>query len=72
MGCPSKMLVDTKSPSRMLTSFLSETNRKRIDHRLLIATTDRLGANTKQEKQSFLDQVEQELEKWKLRGYHGG
>ena len=28
--------------------FLSETNRKGIDHRLLIATTDRLGANAKQ------------------------
>src|SRR5215831_1024674 len=25
--------------------FLSETNRKGIDHRLLIATTDRLGAS---------------------------
>ena len=28
--------------------FLSESNRKEIDHRLLIATTDRLGANAKQ------------------------
>jgi predicted helicase len=28
--------------------FLSETNRKKIDHRLLMATTDRLGANAKQ------------------------
>jgi superfamily II DNA or RNA helicase len=28
--------------------FLSETNRKGIDHRLLMATTDRLGANAKQ------------------------
>jgi superfamily II DNA or RNA helicase len=28
--------------------FLSETNRKKVNHRLLIATTDRLGANAKQ------------------------
>src|SRR6476659_8291451 len=28
--------------------FLSESNRKGIDHRLLIATTDRIGANAKQ------------------------
>jgi predicted helicase len=28
--------------------FLSESNRKVIDHRLLIATTDRIGANAKQ------------------------
>jgi predicted helicase len=27
--------------------FLSESNRKVIDHRLLIATTDRIGANAK-------------------------
>ena len=29
-------------------TFLSESNRKQIDHRLLIATTDRIGANAKQ------------------------
>ena len=29
-------------------TFLSESNRKHIDHRLLIATTDRLGANARQ------------------------
>jgi superfamily II DNA or RNA helicase len=29
-------------------TFLSESNRKQIDHRLLIATTDRLGANARQ------------------------
>jgi predicted helicase len=28
--------------------FLSESNRKQIDHRLLIATTDRIGANARQ------------------------
>jgi predicted helicase len=28
--------------------FLSESNRKEINHRLLIATTDRIGANAKQ------------------------
>jgi superfamily II DNA or RNA helicase len=28
--------------------FLSESNRKKIDHRLLIATTDRIGANARQ------------------------
>ena len=28
--------------------FLSESNRRQIDHRLLIATTDRIGANAKQ------------------------
>jgi predicted helicase len=28
--------------------FLSESNRKEIDHRLLIATTDRIGANARQ------------------------
>jgi superfamily II DNA or RNA helicase len=41
------------SPAYVITKpdvdkFLSETNRKGIDHRLLIATTDRLGANAKQ------------------------
>jgi predicted helicase len=41
------------SPSYEITKldvdkFLSESNRKVIDHRLLIATTDRLGANAKQ------------------------
>jgi hypothetical protein len=40
------------SPSYEITKpdvdkFLSESNRKEIDHRLLIATTDRLGANAK-------------------------
>jgi superfamily II DNA or RNA helicase len=29
-------------------TFLSESNRKQIDHRLLIATTDRVGANARQ------------------------
>ncbi len=29
-------------------TFLSESNRKQIDHRLLIATTDRIGANARQ------------------------
>ena len=29
-------------------TFLSESNRKHIDHRLLIATTDRIGANARQ------------------------
>jgi predicted helicase len=28
--------------------FLSESNRKVIDHRLLMATTDRLGANARE------------------------
>ena len=41
------------SPSYEITKpdvdkFLSESNRKVIDHRLLIATTDRIGANAKQ------------------------
>jgi superfamily II DNA or RNA helicase len=41
------------SPSYEITKsdvdrFLSESNRREIDHRLLIATTDRLGANAKQ------------------------
>ena len=31
-----------------IDKFLSESNRKGIDHRLLIATTDRIGANAKQ------------------------
>ncbi len=31
-----------------IDKFLSETNRKSIDHRLLIATTDRIGANARQ------------------------
>jgi len=35
----SKIDVDT---------FLSESNRKQIDHRLLIATTDRIGSNARQ------------------------
>jgi superfamily II DNA or RNA helicase len=41
------------SPAHEITKadidkFLSESNRKGIDHRLLIATTDRIGANAKQ------------------------
>jgi superfamily II DNA or RNA helicase len=31
-----------------IDKFLSESNRKEIDHRLLIATTDRIGANARQ------------------------
>jgi len=29
-------------------TFLSESNRRQIDHRLLIATTDRIGTNARQ------------------------
>ena len=41
------------SPSHEITKadvdkFLSESNRKQIDHRLLIVTTDRIGANARQ------------------------
>src|SRR4051812_45873738 len=41
------------SPAHEITKadidkFLSESNRRRIDHRLLMATTDRIGANAKQ------------------------
>jgi predicted helicase len=43
--CYSPTYEITKSD---VDKFLSETNRKGIDHRLLIATTDRLGANAKQ------------------------
>jgi predicted helicase len=43
--CYSPTYEITKSD---VDKFLSESNRKRIDHRLLVATTDRLGANAKQ------------------------
>ena len=43
--CYSPTYEITKSD---VDKFLSETNRKGIDHRLLIATTDRLGANARQ------------------------
>ncbi len=43
--CYSPTYEITKSD---VDKFLSESNRKGIDHRLLIATTDRLGANAKQ------------------------
>jgi predicted helicase len=43
--CYSPAYEITKSD---VDKFLSETNRKGIDHRLLIATTDRLGTNAKQ------------------------
>jgi predicted helicase len=43
--CYSPTYEITKSD---VDKFLSETNRKGIDHRLVIATTDRIGANAKQ------------------------
>jgi predicted helicase len=43
--CYSPTYEITKSD---VDKFLSETNRKGIDHRLLMATTNRLGANAKQ------------------------
>jgi superfamily II DNA or RNA helicase len=43
--CYSPTYEITKSD---VDKFLSETNRKGVDHRLLMATTDRLGANAKQ------------------------
>ena len=49
VGSPSEMLFSDHDITKTdVDKFLSESNRKQIDHRLLIATTDRIGANARQ------------------------